>query len=322
MAYADAGADAGRMGFDTDWIEYLAAGGVERCDGTLGVLRSARSATYEDIMQRNIKLWSCLGLIGVTLATSGGAALAQAAAKPGDDGPVDGKTAIDIKSQAKDFRVYTNDTGRFYVVPTGPKPLDGMVFSGDGKTMYQQTIIGGGTSGDGSVDFSIWAPRVVGLQQGGLAVAADGSATASCNADHDTKLTPASPAESTRVLTKATFFPPLWKRQSKFLARNDDGIYFFVDVLRAGGKGHRVFVGTKGAMKMMPMTTLVDDAAGQIYGTKRGELRIVANAGEKATWRKGKKVETLTILDPQDNRYLIYRELGIYGQLGTICDDE
>jgi hypothetical protein len=320
MAYASA-KKRPRARIAADRIEYLAAGGVDRCDRAHGVVRSSRSASYEDIMQRNTKLWSCFGWIGALLAAAA-PAVAQPAAKPGDDGPVDGKTAIDIKSRAKDFRVYTNDTGRFYVVPTGPKALDGMVFSGDGKIMYQQTIIGGGSSGDGSVDFSVWAPRVVGLQQGGLTIAADGTATASCNADHETKLTLASQAEAARVLTKATFFPPLWKRQSKFLARNDDGIYFFVDVLRTGGKGHRVFVGTKGAMKAMPMTTLVDDAGGQIYGTKRGELRIVANAGEKASWRKGKKVEQLTILDPGENRYLIYRELGIYGQLGTICDDE
>jgi hypothetical protein len=271
-------------------------------------------------MQRITKLAICSA---VWLAAGASAALAQAAPAPaGDDGPVDGKTAIDIKSQAKEFRVFTGETGRFYVVPVSAKILDGKVFYGDGKTMYEQRIIGGGSSGDGSLDFSIWAPRVVGLQQGSLAIAADGTAQAQCNVDHSTKLTPASQAESARVLSKAVFLPPLWKRQSKFLARDDNGIYFFVDVLREGGKGHRVFVGAKGAMKAMPMTTLVDDAAGQIYGTKRGELRIVANAGEKATWRKGKKIEQLTVLEPSDNRYLIYRELGIYGQLGTICDDE
>lgn len=228
---------------------------------------------------------------------------------------------LDIKSQAKDYKVLTSEAGQFYVYPS-KAGLDGMVFFGDGKTMYQQRVVGGGSSGDGSMDFSIWAPRAVGLQQGGLDIKADGSGVASCNADHPTKLVPASPAETTRVLTKAVFRAPLWKRQSKFLARDDTGIYFFVDVLREGGKGHRVYVGSKGQMKAMPMTTLVDDAAGQIYGTKRGELRIVANAGEKATWRKGKKVEQLTVLDPSDNRYLIYRELGIYGQLGTLCDDE
>jgi hypothetical protein len=242
---------------------------------------------------------------------------ARPAAAPGKGDP----DVLDVKSQAKDYKVLTSEAGQFYVIPA-KAGLDGMVFFGDGKTMYQQLVIGGGSSGDGSMDFAIWAPRAVGLQQGGLDIKADGSGIASCNRDHPTKLVPASPGETTRVLTKAVFRAPLWKRQSKFLARDDTGIYFFVDVLRESGKGHRVYVGQKGQMKAMPMTTLVDDAAGQIYGTKRGELRIVANAGEKATWRKGKKVEQLTVLDPSDNRYLIYRELGIYGQLGTICDDE
>lgn len=247
------------------------------------------------------------------LVGAAGAAHAQAA-KADDE-------VLDIKSRAADFRVYTSDTGKFYVVPA-KADLDGMVFYGDGKAMYQQRVIGGGSSGDGSLDFAIWAPRAVNLQQGSLTIAADGSAAAQCSREHVTKLTVATPGETQRILTKATFYKPLWKRMSKFLARDDNGVYFFVDVLRETGKGHRVFIGQKGAMKPMPMTNIVDDAAGQIYGTKRGELRIVANQGEKASWRKGKKVEQLSVLDPGDNRYLIYRELGIYGQLGTICDDE
>ncbi len=227
---------------------------------------------------------------------------------------------IDIKSRANDFRVLTSEAGHFYVVPKS-WDMNELIFFGDGKTMYQQTMIGGGTR-DGDMDFAVWSPRAVGLRQGMLSVKLDGSGAAQCNVKESTKLVPASPAEATRVLTKAVFKAPLWKRRAKFLARDDSGIYFFVDVLRDTEKGHRVYVGSKGQMKLMPMTTLVDDAAGQIYGTKRGELRIVANQGEKATWRKGKKVEPLVVLDPQDNRYLIYRELGIYGQLGTMCDDE
>ncbi len=256
--------------------------------------------------------------VGLALLLSASFAVAQDA-KAGAKGK-DGDEVIDIKSRAKDFRVLTSEAGQFYVVPTN-WDMNELIFFGDGKTMYQQRMIGGGSQ-DGDMDFSVWAPRAVGLQQGSIAVKKDGSGTAYCNSEHPTKLTPASPADATRVLAKAVFKAPLWKRQAKFLARDDNGVYFFVDVLRDGGKGHRVYVGAKGQMKLMPMTTLVDDAAGQIYGTKRGELRIVANAGEKATWRKGKKTEQLVVLDPFDNRYLIYRELGIYGQLGTICDDE
>ncbi len=272
--------------------------------------------------------------VGLTVALAASASLlassarAQGApkdvAKPadGDKGGDKGgdKDVIDLKAQAKDYRVLTSEAGQFYVVPL-KYMSDAMVFFGDGKTMYQQRIIGSGSS-DGALDFSMWAPRVVGLQQASIDIKADGSATAYCNSAHPTKLVPASPADSARVLGKAVFKAPLWKRQAKFLARDNTGVYFYVDVLRDGGKGHRVYVGAKGQMKQMPMTTLVDDAAGQIYGTKRGELRIVANTGDKATWRKGKKVEELVVLEPSDNLYLIYRELGIYGQLGSICDDE
>lgn len=253
-------------------------------------------------------------LLALLFSSSALAQDAKEGAKAKDD------EVIDIKSRAKDFRVLTSEAGQFYVVPNS-WDMNELIFFGDGKTMYQQRMIGGGSQ-DGDMDFSVWSPRAVGLQQGSITVKKDGSGSAQCNAKETTKLTPASPAEATRVLTKAVFKAPLWKRQSKFLARDDSGIYFFVDVLRDTGKGHRVYVGSKGQMKLMPMTTLVDDAAGQIYGTKRGELRIVANEGEKATWRKGKKIEPLVVLDPYDNRYLIYRELGIYGQLGTICDDE
>ncbi|MEZ4358585.1 MAG: hypothetical protein R3B48_00280 [Kofleriaceae bacterium] len=258
--------------------------------------------------------------LGTLLLAATTPAWAQAARKP-VRAKVD-EEIIDIKANAEDYRVLVDEADHFYVLPAKSGDISGMVFFGDGKTMYQQRVIGGGSNGAGAVDFSLWAPRVIDLPQASLSVAADGTGEALCNRNHPTKLTPASPAESARVLTKAVFRKPLWKRQAKFLARDDQGTYFYVDVLREGGKGHRVYVGQKGAMKAMPMTTLVDDAGGQIYGTKRGELRIVANEGEKPTWRKGKKIEQLTVLEPYANRYLIYRELGIYGQLGSLCDDE
>ncbi len=42
----------------------------------------------------------------------------------------------------------------------------------------------------------------------------------------------------------------------------------------------------------------------------------------KTFWIKGAKKTELTMLEPTDNRYLIYRELGIYGALGAVCDDQ
>jgi len=45
------------------------------------------------------------------------------------------------------------------------------------------------------------------------------------------------------------------------------------------------------------------------------------NAG-KAYWKKGQTRNELVMLELLPNRYLIYRELGIYGQLGIVCDDQ
>ena len=69
------------------------------------------------------------------------------------------------------------------------------------------------------------------------------------------------------------------------------------------------------------MTNVATDSAGEIFATKAGQLKLVAGSDGKATWIKGGKKTELTRLEPQENRYLIYRELGIYGSLGAICDD-
>ena len=71
------------------------------------------------------------------------------------------------------------------------------------------------------------------------------------------------------------------------------------------------------------MTNVVSDSAGEIYATKSGDLKIVTDGNSgKAYWKKGQAKSDLTVLDLLPNRYLIYRELGIYGQLGALCDDQ
>jgi hypothetical protein len=75
-------------------------------------------------------------------------------------------------------------------------------------------------------------------------------------------------------------------------------------------------------MKEIPLANVATDTAGEIFATKSGQLKLVANEGSKAYWSKGGKKVELTIVDPWPNRYLIYRELGIYGALGTVCDDQ
>jgi hypothetical protein len=136
-------------------------------------------------------------------------------------------------------------------------------------------------------------------------------------------LTKLDDASATKLLAKASFHKPMWKRQAHALARDDRGNYYYVDRFRdeLGGKGHRIFAGPKGALKELPMTNIVSDSMGEIYATKNGELRFVTSTSA-AQWIKGASKTDLTIVPVEDNVSMIYGDLGVYvSSLGTPCDD-
>lgn len=254
-------------------------------------------------------------------------AAAHAVADPKPARPGDKPKPIDVKAVAEKLEVYRDDAGLYYVTPK-PRAFednaDHWVFIGDGKAMYQQRIVGSGLSGNKGYDWSVWSPRVRNLQNAGFTLSAD-KPYVECKQGDRKLLVQLTADEAKALFGRATFLPPLWQRQAHFLARDDDGVYFFVDRYREefGGKGFRVFSGQKGSMKELAMTNVVSDSAGEIYATKSGDLKIVTegNSG-KAYWKKGATKNELVVLDLYANRYLIYRELGIYGQLGIICDDQ
>jgi hypothetical protein len=233
---------------------------------------------------------------------------------------------IDVKPMLDKLDVYKDDTGMYFVElreSTGKDDEGEWVFWGDGKTMYQQRIVGHGVH-DGMHEWNLWSPRVRGINTANVTVKA-GKLTIECKVHDPGKALTQLPADQAKtVLARAKFMPPLWTRQTHTFARDEDGVYYFVDELRDeyGGKGYRVFAGQKGAMKELPMTNVVSDSAGEIFATKTGELKIVTSDDGKAYWKQGGKKTELIKLEPQDNRYVIYRELGIYGQLGVVCDDQ
>lgn len=257
-------------------------------------------------------------LIGILLATTASAA-PHADKKP---------KPIDAKAVADKLDVWKDDLGQFYVVPhygafKGLDEIGSWVFYGDGKNMYQQRIIGSSQTDGATYEWSIWAPRVTTLQMASMAVR-NNRLTVVCGVKDERALTQLKADEAKTFLARAAFFPALWQRQSRFLARDDDGVYYFVDELRDefGGQGYRVFVGPKGAMKEQAMTNVVEDSGGFIFATKSGSLKIIADKKtDTAQWVKGGKKTELTTLVPGDNRYLIYRQLGVYGSIGTVCDD-
>jgi hypothetical protein len=261
-------------------------------------------------------------ILVLALALTGHAAADNPApAKPGAK-----PKPIDVKSVADKLEMFRDDDGKYYVSPKRgafPDGDDQWVFFGDGKTMYQQRIVGYGAD-DKGYDWSVWSPRVQGLNQASFSAKA-GKPSIQCTQKDSKPLKVLTVDEAKPIFARATFLPPLWQRQSHYLARDDDGTYFFVDRYRDefGGKGFRVFSGQKGSMKELAMTNVVSDSAGEIYATKSGDLKVVTegNTG-KAYWKKGGTKNELIVLELPANRYLIYRELGIYGQLGVVCDDQ
>jgi hypothetical protein len=262
------------------------------------------------------------GLLAALAATT----LSTAAAEPKPLRPGDKPKPIDARAVLDKLEVYRDEAGLYYVSPKVgaiADDADDWVFFGDGKRLYQQTIVGSSSS-DKGYDWSVWSPRVRGINQAALTLTG-GKPTVSCTQRDRKPLTQLTVDEAKTLLQRATFLPPLWQRQAHFLARDDDGNYFYVDRYRDqyGGKGYRVFSGQKGAMKELAMTNVVSDSAGEIYATKSGDLKIVTEGTSgKAYWKKGATKNELIVLELLANRYLIYRELGIYGQLGVVCDDQ
>lgn len=241
--------------------------------------------------------------------------------------------AIDVKPVADKLAVYKDDFGNYYVSPKSrafekSDEAGKWVFFGDGKTMYQQRIIGF-SQDDKGLAWSLWSPRARDVSAASLTLHTnnkiiDCRASSKVDGNGHRTLTQLTADEAATVFKAAKFYPELHMRSAHFLARDDDARYYYVDALREehGGHGYRVFVGMKGAMKQLPMSNVARDSAGEIFATKNGQLKIVAGKNGAAFWIKNGKKTELTIVPVFENRYVIYRDLGIYGSLGVVCDDQ
>ena len=232
---------------------------------------------------------------------------------------------IDIKPFRDQMVVLTDADGALYVVVPGK---DGKLFwspGGKNKNFYEQSVIGRSTNG-AAWDIAVWAPRVPKIQPGSVGKKPDGTYVRWCGNDSKIPLTEITGDKAKQILDKGVFQTSAMLRHGYLLARDDAGVYYYVDVLRQqyGGKGYRVFVGKKGAMKQKPLTDVASDTAGDVFSTKTGDLRIVRDAGDDGkstvTWVKGEKRQQLFTLDLDANSALIFKDLGVYGFTGSICE--
>jgi hypothetical protein len=111
------------------------------------------------------------------------------------------------------------------------------------------------------------------------------------------------------------------------LLRDTQGLYYLVErgFHPEDEKSFRVHMGPKGSLKRQEMKDIVSDSEGQIFSTKKGELRLVVDRAQTPVWIEGskKKVE-LRVVPVTENLPLIYNELGVYtgARLGNPCDDQ
>jgi len=256
---------------------------------------------------------------GCRLVLSFGLLLALAAradAAPGAGAP----DQVDITPVKHELKVLSDGQGHYFVVRQ--VKMSTHLYYGDGRSFYALRVIGSGSNrGRDRYNAYFWAPRA---DRSGRATLekADGAWRAKCG-KRETIVNELPAPDAQKVLDTAAFYSPLWKHRAYALARNDKGIYYYVDKLRDefGGHGFRLWVGQRGAMKKQKMINIVSDSEGDIFATKKGDLRLILDRKD-ATWVRGKKRSHLTYVPVGRNVYMIYAQLGVYIQrLGTPCDD-
>ena len=229
-----------------------------------------------------------------------------------------------VGDHASDLAVFRDELGSYYVVPiagaSAPKDIADWLFFGDGKKLYQQRLRN--SYGDSkSFSWYVWAPRAKGLTAARIE-RRDDKLFLHCRPKDPRELVQVGADQAKALFARATLLPPLWQRQAHLLARDDDGVYYYVDSsLDDPFVDLRVFVGLRGAMKELSLTNVVHDSAGELYTSKAGSLKVLAS-NKGAFWIKDSKKSELTVVDMQRDQYLIYRELGVYGQLGAVCEDQ
>ena len=223
----------------------------------------------------------------------------------------------------KALRVYTDGKKHLLAVQL-PKEagIPEFAWYGDGKSFYRVRVRGGGADGsEGTWNLYLWEPR---SPNGGSSLNyRDRKVKVECN-NRSSELSTLPAEEAAKLLEGATFYTYRWTRQPYRLARDEKGNYYFVDMLRdvEGKKDMRLYVGQRGKLKLQQMTNIVSDSEGDIFSTKSGELRLVANHDE-LKWVSGKDSLKLKDVPVDDNHVLVYTDLGVYERvsLGTPCDD-
>ena len=236
---------------------------------------------------------------------------------------------VDVSNIDGELMVLDAGESRYLVAPRVFESTP-RVFYGNGKTFYELRMIGGGGETkivDGArsyvrFGYVFWDPRYPRPAQSGFWLR-DGRYGVNCD-ERETFFEPLPADKAKAMLASARFerIPHAWKPYA--LARNEKGVYFFVDQGRykENEREFRVFKGRKGNLKRLKLSNIVHDSEGDIFSTRAGDLRMVL--GKKESWwvTRGRRIP-LTLVPVFENQPMIYHELGPYMsvRVGNPCDD-
>ena len=246
-----------------------------------------------------------------------------------------------VGDRLDDMRLLHDGNGHYFAVTPGETEEKRiLVFYGDRKNLYRQRLTFPSSNPEaGTFDTRVWDPRYVTAEL----ELEKGSWVAKCG-ERETPLVAVADAESRKLLEKATFRSPVHIHEDYSLSRDELGIYYYVDRLDSdhGGKGYRLFSGPKGQMKQQKLTNIVQDSEGDVFATREGALHLVVVREKEERHLPNRQVITAHVVnrvatvwihaDRQRrdslvdvpvgrNLALVYGELGVYGLLGTPCDD-
>jgi hypothetical protein len=230
---------------------------------------------------------------------------------------------VDVSAVRDQFRVYKAENNQILVlVPFGEK--DAIFWGKPNGSLVLQQARSAFKKGTESYEIGLVDRRY--SRQGYSVEYRNEQTSVVCGQDR-LALSPMALSEGQDALKEAQFVPPFWKRNAHFLARDDYGVYYFIDkAKRYDGSpvpesSYRVFIGWKGEILESPLKMVAQDSVGEVYGMTNGNRRIVINQ-KTGRYFDGDEVRVLHTLDLYADSHLMYRDGGVYGNVphGTPCD--
>jgi len=232
----------------------------------------------------------------------------------------------EVKDLRKDMAFFMTPAGAYVAV--AQTEAKNHVFFGTGRELYRQRVLISSIDDEDDISILFWAPNHA--RDG--AVESDGQDWSLRCGEKSVRLAPVDSDERDVMVATAKFHERRFQRAPYVLARNDRGEYFYVD--RGAGpsktSGFHLYLGRSGKVTKRKLRWVVSDSEGDVFATKRGELRVKRDeTGDPAiAWkpRGGKKraVTPLLTVPIGQNSLLIYKELGVYEnqRFGTPCDSD